>query len=319
MMLPEKRKNLIIAIVSIIVIAIVVIMIALLSKYIKDLNRENTPQDDNYTNIYDYIGITKDEDGIYKIYGINQNAETYLNLKTFYDIKDVLSINNRVVLYSDATNEIRYDKEKDEFYFYELDSYYAKAEKVNLTSDYVVMKKDSTLHYWEYGSEKKKNIDKVDDFLAINNKIYYLKNSEINVYDIKKNTTKLISVFDNYEEVNLLYVNNSYLYYMRSNMLYACNVNNLDCKNLDYILFLAPSKDGVITYSENTLKNYNIIKKKNVNEYELNGKLNKMIYLNNNLYYLSFEKNYVIIDMETENIWKNLENDYLYLVKVKNA
>ena len=44
-----------------------------------------------------------------------------------------------------------------------------------------------------------------------------------------------------------------------------------------------------------------------------------MIYLNNNLYYLSFDENYVIIDMETENIWKNLENDYLYLVKVKNA
>ena len=70
-MLPEKRKKLIIGAISVVVIIIVVILLGKISSFIKNRNDENTQRNDDYSKMYDYIGVTIDEDNIYKIYGIS--------------------------------------------------------------------------------------------------------------------------------------------------------------------------------------------------------------------------------------------------------
>ena len=82
-MLPEKRKKLIIGAISVVVIIIVVILLGKISSFIKNRNDENTQRNDDYSKMYDYIGVTIDEDNIYKIYGISENDEKYLDVKTF--------------------------------------------------------------------------------------------------------------------------------------------------------------------------------------------------------------------------------------------
>lgn len=91
-MLPEKRKKLIIGAISVVVIIIVVILLGKISSFIKNRNDENTQRNDDYSKMYDYIGVTIDEDNIYKIYGISENDEKYLDVKTFYEVKDMINI-----------------------------------------------------------------------------------------------------------------------------------------------------------------------------------------------------------------------------------
>ena len=116
-MLPEKRKKLIITSISIIVMIFVIIGIAKLSSYIKRMNTpvQDLKNNDTYPSKYQYYGFSKDQDNIYKLYGIMGKDETYLNLRTFYNIKDYTLRNNKLVIYSDAINEIRYDSKEDEF------------------------------------------------------------------------------------------------------------------------------------------------------------------------------------------------------------
>ena len=143
-MLPEKKKRLIIGIIATFAIIIIVILLALLSNYIKSRheNQNHERRNDAYPEKYEYFGITMDKDGIYKLYGISGDEEEYLNVRTFYNVEDMIIKNNKLVIYSDAVNELRYDKKTKEFYFYEIDSNYSNKYKVLLSKDYIVTKED---------------------------------------------------------------------------------------------------------------------------------------------------------------------------------
>ena len=69
----------------------------------------------------------------------------------------------------------------------------------------------------------------------------------------------------------------------------------------------------------NTLNNYSISKGEYTYSYDMEGEINNIIYLDNSIFYLSYENNYVIIDMKSSKVWKNLNNDYIYLMKVRSA
>ena len=178
-MLPEKRKRLIIGIIAIFAIIIIVILLALLSNYIKSRheNQNDERRNDAYPEKYEYFGITMDKDGIYKLYGISGNEEEYLNVRTFYNVEDMIDKDGKLVIYSDAANELRYDKKTKEFYFYEIDSNYSNKYKVLLSKDYIVTKEDRIINYRKYNSEEIKNItDKAIDYecLLHDNKVYYV-------------------------------------------------------------------------------------------------------------------------------------------------
>ena len=192
-MLPEKRKKLIIGAISVVVIIIVVILLGKISSFIKNRNDENTQRNDDYSKMYDYIGVTIDEDNIYKIYGISENDEKYLDVKTFYEVKDMINIDKKAVLYSDAVNELRYDNKKKEFYFYELDEFYNKYDNVKLTHDYMVISDNEKVSYRKYGSDTIEKVEQANEYLVQNNKLYYAIDESIYEYDMTSKKKKMIA------------------------------------------------------------------------------------------------------------------------------
>jgi len=97
MMLPEKKKNLLIGIVSCVVLIIVVILIYLLSNFIKSRSEVVKLEDDLYPTKYNYYGILKDDEDVYRINGIAASDEDYLGIRTFYDVSDLRIINNHII------------------------------------------------------------------------------------------------------------------------------------------------------------------------------------------------------------------------------
>lgn len=317
-MLPEKRKRLIIGAIALIVIIIVVILLGKISSFIKNRNNVNEKRNDDYSEIYDYIGITVDEDNVYKVYGINENEEKYLDIKTFYEVKDITNINNKIVLYSDAVNEIRYDNKNNEFYFYELDSNYIQSDFVLLSKEYIYLSSDNKLLFRKYGSENTNELDVSGKFLEKNNKIYYLKDNTLYEYDVTIKRDRIVSKYDVFDNIELLSISNNYLFYTQNNALNAYNLEDFTNINLGEMKFYEISNDGFITYENNKILNYSLKEETFTKEYEVSN-IKKIIYLGNNNFYLNFDNNYVIINMQTLKTWKSLENEYIYLMKVKNT
>ena len=318
-MLPEKRKRLIIGCISVIVIIVVVILLGKLSSFIKNKNDENTQRNDDYSKIYDYIGVTIDEDNIYKIYGINKNEEKYLDVKTFYEVKDMINIDNKIVLYSDAVNELRYDNKKEKFYFYELDNFYNKYNNVKLAHDYMVISDNNNISYKKYGSKKTENIENINNYIVRDNKVYYAKDESIYEYNMESKKTKRVIMYEKADNIELLAINDNYLFYLRNYELNACSLKEFSNNNLNIFAFYSISDDDFLSIRGNTLNNYSISKGEYTYSYDMEGEINNIIYLDNSIFYLSYENNYVIIDMKSSKVWKNLNNDYIYLMKVRSA
>ena len=318
-MLPEKRKRLIIGIISIIVIIIVVILLGKISSFIKNRNDENVQRNDDYSEIYDYIGVTIDEDNIYKIYGINEDEEKYLDVKTFYEVKDMINIDKKIVLYSDAVNELRYDNKKKEFYFYELDEFYNKYDNVKLTHDYMVISDDEKVSYRKYGSDTIEKVEQTNEYLVHNNKLYYAIDESIYEYDMTSKKKKMIAMYEKNDNVELVDVSDKYLFYLKNDELNACSLEKFANYDLSPLSFYSISNDGFITLENKVLKNYSISRGEYLYDYFVSGNINNLFYLDNNNFYLSFDDNYVIIDMKSSKVWKNLSNKYIYLMKVNNT
>ncbi len=317
-MLPEKRKKLIISCIAIIIAIIVVILLGKISSFIKNKSNNIERRSDDYSELYDYIGVAKDKDGIYKIYGINEDDEKYLDVKTFYDVKDMINIDNKIVLYSDAVNEIRYDSKNDEFYFYELDSFFNKYDNVSLTHDYLAVTDNDKISYKKYNSGQLESIDDAEDYLLKNNKMYYLSNNDIYEYDLDSKNKKTIVSSEETDTVKLIAISDKYLFYSKNDELNAYNIKRYYSETIRNRKFYSVSDEGIITIEENILKDISVSEGRAIYQYNLSSDLDNIIYLGNNNIYLSFEDNYVIIDLQTSKVWKNLDNDYIYLMKVKN-
>lgn len=316
-MLPEKKKRLIIGIIAIIVCVIVVIGLWKLSSFIKNRNNEYVKNNSEYSENYEYFGVLKDSEGIYRVYGINESEEVYLSLKTFYEVKDILVKDKRLILYSDAVNEVRYDKDINEYYFYELDSYYNNKEDVSLAKDYLVTYKDKVITYWKYGDDDKKKISNVDSYLVYENKVYYITNNIVMEYNLDTGkTTELVE--DSLYDVRLLGVNEDYLFYEVGSVIYIYKLKNKYDYNLSELVkgsYVELTSNSIILNDNNRVISYNIDKNSVEYSYEVEG-LEKVINLENSIFYFQFSDKYVIIDMDKGNILSELENSYLYLVKV---
>lgn len=331
-MLPEKKKRLIIGIVAVLLIILVVIGLWKLSNYIKSKNNVvDEKHNDAYPEVYSYYGIVKDEDGIYKLYGISDNAEEYLNVRTFYDIKSFNYLNNKVMIYSDATNEVRYDKKLDEFYFYVLDDYYSNKEDIKLGDDIVVSKNDANIVYWDFDSDDKKNAtsESLDtNYYVVKDKIYYVLGDGIYEYDTTKNEENKIVLKSSYDDVKLLNVNEEFMFVDYNNNFWAYKIDNsVRVKIEDYIEqdyeFIGYTNSGFMLRIDNDIMEFSLVNNKlssktfNVLGYDVTG----LIDLKDNIYYMilsndSEEGKSVLVDMKREKVIREFENKYLYLVKV---
>ena len=331
-MLPEKKKRLIIGIVAVLLIILVVIGLWKLSSYIKSKNNVvDEKHNDAYPEVYSYYGIVKDEDGIYKLYGISDNAEEYLNVRTFYDIKSFNYLNNKVMIYSDATNEVRYDKKLDEFYFYVLDDYYSNKEDIKLGDDIVVSKNDANIVYWSFDSDDKKNAtsESLDtNYYVVKDKIYYVLSDGIYEYDTTKNEENKIVLKSSYDDVKLLNVNEEFMFVDYNNNFWAYKIDNsVRVKIEDYIEqdyeFIGYTNSGFMLRIDNDIMEFSLVNNKlssktfNVLGYDVSG----LIDLKDNIYYMILsndneEEKSVLVDMKREKVIREFENKYLYLVKV---
>ena len=316
-MLPEKKKRLIIGIIATFAIIIIVILLALLSNYIKSRheNQNHERRNDAYPEKYEYFGITMDKDGIYKLYGISGDEEEYLNVRTFYNVEDMIIKNNKLVIYSDAVNELRYDKKTKEFYFYEIDSNYSNKYKVLLSKDYIVTKEDKIINYRKYNSEEIKNItnEAIDyEFLLYSNKVYYV--SEDGIYEFNLNNEKTNKITDKTleDQVKLISVNNKYVYTIINDEYIVYKIDSAEKINVsEYIkepFTYVDEKDEALIFKDSEgIKTFSLITRRVSSKiYNTNGyEVEKSININDNYYYMNLvlgdNKKYVIIDLEEVN------------------
>lgn len=326
-MLPEKKKRLIIAGIALVLIIITVFLLGKLSSYIKSKNDNNVTKErrnDDYPEKYDYYGILKDEDGIYKIYGIGENEE-YLNVRTFYNIQDYITKDNKLVLFSDATNELRYDNKKDEFYFYELDSSYSNKEFYSLSDNYIIINALNKVSYKKFNEEETVLITdelKNENVLVRDNKVYYLKNDGIYEYNLDTKENKCI--INGEGDISIINVLGDYIYINKDGEELIYKISSaLKIVLSDYIKeeysIVNLTDAGVVIKQDGQLKIFSFITNKILNDtFDLEGYNNTYsLYLGNDLYYMNLElnnnKKYIIIDMSSKKIIKEFKENYLYI------
>ena len=138
-MLPDRKKNLIIWVVSIIGVIIVIFLMYNLAKFMHNRSGNVVVADDTYPADYSYYGISVDEDNNYQLTGLNLDYdETILGLRSFYYIDKLYYFSDHLVLYSDAINQVNYDKNNNTFSFYEINSFYSNQIEVLITDNYYI-------------------------------------------------------------------------------------------------------------------------------------------------------------------------------------
>lgn len=326
-MLPEKKKRLIIAGIALVLIIITVFLLGKLSSYIKSKNDNNVTKErrnDDYPDKYDYYGILKDEDGIYKIYGIGETEE-YLNVRTFYNIQDYITKDNKLVLFSDATNELRYDSKKDEFYFYELDSSYSNKEIYSLSDNYIIINALNKVSYKKFNEEETVLITdelKNENVLVRDNKVYYLKKDGIYEYNLDTKENKCI--INDEGDISIINVLGDYIYINKDGEELIYKISSaLKIVLSDYIKeeysIVNLTDAGIVIKQDGQLKIFSFITNKILNDtFDLEGYNNTYsLYLGNDLYYMNLElnnnKKHIIIDMSSKKIIKEFKENYLYI------
>lgn len=326
-MLPEKKKRLIIAGIALVLIIITVFLLGKLSSYIKSKNDNNVTKErrnDDYPDKYYYYGILKDEDGIYKIYGIGETEE-YLNVRTFYNIQDYITKDNKLVLFSDATNELRYDSKKDEFYFYELDSSYSNKEFYSLSDNYIIINALKKVSYKKFNEEETILITdelKNENVLVRDNKVYYLKKDGIYEYNLDTKENKCI--INDEGDISIINVLGDYIYINKDGEELIYKISSaLKIVLSDYIKeeysIVNLTDAGVVIKQDGQLKIFSFITNKILNDtFDLEGYNNTYsLYLGNDLYYMNLElnnnKKHIIIDMSSKKIIKEFKENYLYI------
>lgn len=340
-MMPDKKKKLIITIVSIIAIILLVIVISSISSFIKD-RADIGRSSDLYPEELMYFGIIYDKENEYQnIIALNEDFESLeYEIKSFYKIQDIKVSNEKLLIYSDALNEIAYDKEKDEFYLNEIDSYYNANTNVYLAKDYMVfLTKDGSLEYILYDhKEKDKNIVIVSELenkniAVIDNCIYYRDFEGIIKYNMETLEKKVVVPTSVNFSPEINYYNDSYILLKSNdeNMILSVESDSLT-KFVD--MFLEPNYNLLSLYDEgfiysvsnpNKLISYNnFYHRHETSPYLLEDNLvpYKMFHISGSMVYLDLVSNtdkhsYYVYDAIDREYVATLDKEYESIIKVR--
>ena len=315
-MLPEKKKRLIWGIIAIVLTIIVVFLIAKLSNFIKSRsNTELTRANDAYPT-YSYYGFVKDDYNVYKLYGIN-DTETNLELKTFYDIQDLSIKNKKIVVYTDALNEVRYDSKNKEFYFYELNPFYSNKLNIKMSDNYL-LDVSGEVTYWpiDQDNENKKTITSdVTSYIISNDIFYYTKDSNLVKFDLETGNALVLTNLTENTKINDINNNlilledekNVYVYNLETNII--LNINEIARETS--IKYLSKSKKGFIYIADSILKEYDQgTKQSNVLKNNFLEDIVLCKYLKDNVYFMKTKEDSFIYNLSTFEK-QTLENDYV--------
>lgn len=337
-MLPEKRKELIIWIASIVGVIIVIIIMYNFAKFMRGLganNEEVIVYDDPYPNDYVYYGFAVDEDKNYQLMGLDSEFnENQLGLRTFYVMNDLYYYNEHLVLYTDAINQINYNATDKKFNFYEQNSFFSNTTDVIITPGYYVFISNDRLEFCESTecSEKTTISEKLINDTVFNseNQIFYQLSDGVYGYDLSngeeknivtnaRNTLEFLAVDEEY----LIFTvgNNYWMYTIRSGI--AENLNeyvDLDdnykfiCLQNDNLYFQMTNEED-----DNVLVGISLTNREILNDsYDIGSEeIINVKPLGDTLIYAELFKDedvrYVIMDLEERQVIKELENPYVVI------
>ena len=313
-MLPSarRRKTILIVIISLLSLIIVILAIYGLTK----IAHQNEPTkfiSDPYPDNITYLGLTFDEENGYYVFKALDKEFNVLedySVRSFFAIKDMLVLDHKLIIYSDAVNEIAYDQKNNQFFLNEIDSFYNNQRMVKLNKDYMlILTQDNKLIKRAYNA-----VDEKDDVVISENilsenmaksqNLIFVHNEEgIMGYDTDTLENKLIrSSFINkdmnikdYNE-NYMYVDagsDSFIYSFRNNKSYFLK------EEKDEVNFLSFFIDGYVYTKNNNSKEINV----NALYYDTyiphvytlddNEEIIKMDYIDGNYCYLELEETVV--------------------------
>ena len=247
-MLPEKKKELIIWVVSIIGVILVIIIMYNFTKFMRGLGEtpaEEIVYDDPYPDIYTYFGFALDEDGNYQLMGLDSEfLETKLGLRSFYSMDNLYYYDNHLVLYTDAINQINYNKEEETFMFYEQNSFFSHSTDVIITPSYYVFITDETLEYCLAPdcTEMTTITDQLADttVLYTSDSLFYLLNDGVYEYNLEDKESTHI-VLNEMRTFKLLATNEDYfMYYQKMVEQSSSTLSNAALETLAIIAYNQP-------------------------------------------------------------------------------
>ena len=200
--------------------------------------------------------------------------------------------------------------------------------------------KGKTLSYEEYEKGENKiiseNVEK-DNILIYDNKIYYITNEGVEVFDFELENKNTLVVKKSNTNINLLQMNLKYLVYDVDGTYFVYNIETEKTINISYYIekdirneykFIALTNDSFIFQTTNN-SNDIVLKKLRLSDNVLlnnsfilgNESIDKSIYLKNGILYAELideeeNKRNVIMDIEGEEILKELKNTYITLCSV---
>ena len=338
-MLPDRKKNLIIWIVSIIGVIIVIFLMYNLAKFMHNRSGNVVVADDTYPADYSYYGISVDEDNNYQLTGLNLDYdETILGLRSFYYIDKLYYFSDHLVLYSDAINQVNYDKNNNTFSFYEINSFYSNQIEVLITDNYYIFIAPTEIYYSlknDLNNTKSITNTLVSDVALIQeNSLYYEQEDGIYVYNFEEESSNLLVA--DVANVELVDIADNYLLYMMDNQLWAYSLRRQNTINVgqkisdeeskgftyvalvpDYLLYEVEDQEG-----NNVLKKYSFALNMPLKaEMDLqNETIMNAFYIEENRLYIELVKEdlvrYLIVDYNTNSIVKELENKYTVILSI---
>lgn len=338
-MLPDRKKNLIIWVVSIIGVIIVIFLMYNLAKFMHNRSGNVVVADDAYPADYSYYGISVDEDNNYQLTGLNLDYdETILGLRSFYYIDKLYYFSDHLVLYSDAINQVNYDKNNNTFSFYEINSFYSNQIEVLITDNYYIFIAPTEIYYSlknDLNNTKSITNTLVSDVALIQeNSLYYEQEDGIYVYNFEEESSNLLVA--DVANVELVDIADNYLLYMMDNQLWAYSLRRQNTINVgqkisdeeskaftyvalvpDYLLYEVEDQEG-----NNVLKKYSFALNMPLKaEMDLqNETIMNAFYIEENRLYIELVKEdlvrYLIVDYNTNSIVKELENKYTVILPI---
>lgn len=324
-----------------IAIVIVIIVMYNFSKYMQNRNKidEEIIYDDVYPEEYVYYGFTFDEDGNYQLMGLTDDfTEELLGLRSFYPMNRMYYYNEHLVLYTDAINQINYNKNDNEYFFYEQNSFYSNNTDVLITPDYYVFYDGEKLEYCSIANCTNTLIAEElasDVILTSNNLIYYVHSDAIYEYDLATATSKAVMYPDANNEMQLLAANEEYLVLLNGFSIYAYEIDTATTTNISDIIisedlefsFLTIQGSNLLyqvkdTSGNNIIKSYSLLIKDILNStYNIaNEEITNCFIINDTLMYAELVNGdnvrYVIMDMEEKKVVKEFDKPYIVLIGV---
>lgn len=318
-MLPNKKKTITRIFIIIIITILFIFLMFQVTKYAKNDN-----QIDNYPKNVKYIGIVNDLKNSYeKLVILDDNFNKIgTEINCFYKIKDYKIINNRFIFFSDALNEIAYNKKKKVFYIKELNSYLSNLNDIKISDNYIVELDDKKINAFNLQTNKKiqliDNVFKLYDI--IKNNIFYADQEGLKQYNLETNDIKIIATTNNLWE--LIDYNETYLLFKDLNNYKIYDIQNNKINDIDKYIDLTKSavlgiyKDNILFLNQGNIQYYSFSKK---DSFTLNYQVENKIannYQVGNYYYLNDNNKSIILDIKNDVVKKKLTSLYQKIIKV---